>query len=120
MKLSHLMYNPIDDLSKEQDALVKAREMREVEILKNFADDAGPQKVAPVIEGDSSLAIKETLDKMQAKINSAQRKMENFKCNASKRAQGTSVFEDERNSVPPKQSGNLGADSTAAMTSKGN
>lgn len=42
MKLSHLMYNPIDDLSKEQDALVKAREMREVEILKNFADDAGP------------------------------------------------------------------------------
>jgi len=87
IKLSHLMYNPVDQLSKEKEAQAKAKEEHEAKLLESFRD-AGE---APADTADD---LKETLEKMQAKINSAQRKMDQFKSNAGKRV--ATGFEDEK------------------------
>ena len=109
-KLSNLIYNPVDQLSKEQEALVKAREEQEAKMLEAFKD---ADEVAP----DTADDLKETLDKMQAKINSAQRKIEVFKSNANKRV--SSGFDEERESVSAKNVPAIPMESTAPAKSLG-
>lgn len=82
-----MMYNPVDQLSKEKEAQARAKEEHEAKLLESFRD-AGE---APADTADD---LKETLEKMQAKINSAQRKMDQFKSNAGKRV--ATGFEDEK------------------------
>ncbi len=77
-------------------------------MLEGFKD---AEDVAP----DTADDLKETLDKMQAKINSAQRKMDTFKFNANKRT--SSGFGEDRSSFPPKNLATI-PESTAPATSK--
>lgn len=88
VKLSQLVFNPVDDITKEQ-ALVEAKK-REIAILEQRAKEeeaarSHAAKEAALAEArkrnenvDSSLAVKEYLNKMQKKIESAERKMNSF------------------------------------------